>query len=86
MKKEDLYDRVTNNLDYLLKKMNVTIKELAAFIEIPASTIYAIINKTTTEPRLHTIVNIATFFNINVSQLIGEIPFNHPNINIPILP
>lgn len=86
MKKEDLYDRVTHNLDYLLKKMNVTIKDLAAFTEIPASTIYAIMNKTTTEPRLHTIVSIAKFFNINVSQLIGEIPFNYPNINIPILP
>lgn len=85
MKKEELWINITKNLNQLIRESNITIKELSEFTSVPSSTIYGIMNKHSSEPKLSTIFTIANFFNISVSQLIGEISLSINEMTIPLL-
>lgn len=85
MEKGNLSMNLIRNLERLIKESNLNLKELSKLIKIPVSTLYSIITGSSNDPKLFTVYSISTFFNINISQLIGELPLNINEINIPII-
>lgn len=85
MKRGNLTDNLIRNIQYLMKESNLNLQELANLTKIPMSTLYSIINGSSNDPKLSTLLGISTFFNINLSQLIGELSLNLNEINIPIV-
>lgn len=76
---------LVRNLNALIKKSHITLSELASFSNTPYSTINSITSGTSINPRLETLGKIARVFNLNISQLVGELPLNFFDIAVPIL-
>ena len=59
-------------LKHLIEQENLNTLELARRTGIGQPVIYRIMTGTTTNPRLETLMQLATYFNLSVSELIGE--------------
>jgi SOS-response transcriptional repressor LexA len=78
-------NNLIKNINSLIKKSCINQVELSRLANIPYSTLNGIITGVSSNPRLHTLLDIATFFDIKISQLVGEIPLNFSETTIPIL-
>jgi SOS-response transcriptional repressor LexA len=85
---------ISNILNYLLKKAQLSEAELARKINIPRATINRLVSGRTPDPRASTLNAIAQYFNVSVDQLLGQQPLfldnNHSLIatqhtSIPII-
>jgi transcriptional regulator with XRE-family HTH domain len=74
-----------NNYNILFKSTGLSQHELAKVSNIAESTLHGIRTGAYSNPRMHSLHSIASFFNINVSQLLGEIPLTFNEKIIPIL-
>jgi hypothetical protein len=70
---------ISLNLKYLLDIYSMNILELSKKAKIAYSAVYKLVNNAAS-PNLDTLVKISRVFNLNVSQLIGELPMTtEPN-------
>lgn len=70
-----MYEKLCDNLNFLMKASNINANELARKTGLPASTIKKIRNNDNPNPTLSTLLPIAKCFKITLSQLIGEQTF-----------
>ena len=63
-------DVLSINLTNLLKKNKINENNLAKQLNIPYNTIHRIITGTTSDPRLSTLSQIASYFNVSIDELI----------------
>lgn len=68
-------DQLSNNLKCLLETHSLNILELASKLELSYTPIYNL-TLGSSNPTLDTLLKIANYFNISISQLIGELPIN----------
>jgi SOS-response transcriptional repressor LexA len=68
-------EKLKKNLISLMTEVRLNAEELSRRIGIPASTIKKIRNNDDTNPTLSTLLPIAQYFSLSVSQLIGDEPF-----------
>lgn len=61
-------------LSGLLKKYNLTAVELERLTGVPSSTIYRVLKDKSGNPTIEVLKKLSSFFQITVSQLIGEDP------------
>lgn len=78
------HSKLVQNLKFLLSESGLSSSELAKLAKIPKTTIYTILSGNF-EPKLSTLRELAKFFNVNISQLLGEIALNYNEIKIPVL-
>ena len=76
--------QLLDNIKLLLKESGLRPPELGRLAKIPPTTIYTMLTGNF-EPKLSILCKIADFYNINVSQLIGEIPLNYKGVKVPII-
>lgn len=82
----DFAMQLSDNLSSLMKELNIDDKVLSEKCSINAGTIKKIRLGQSINPTLETLLPIAKFFDISVSQLIGETPLAEPERkNIPLL-
>lgn len=82
----DFAMQLSNNLSSLMKELNIDDKELSEQCHVNAGTIKKIRLGQSLNPTLETLLPIAKFFDISVSQLIGETSLAEPErSNIPLL-
>lgn len=67
-----MFDKLCDNLNILMAKARVNASELARQTGLPASTIKKIRNNDNPNPTLTTLIPLAQYFSITLSQLIGE--------------
>jgi SOS-response transcriptional repressor LexA len=65
---------ISNILNYLLKKAQLSEAELARKINVPRATINRLVSGRTPDPRASTLNAIAQYFNVSVDQLLGKHP------------
>lgn len=70
------------NLERLMKQHNVSLKQLAQEVGVPAANISRLKNDSSSNPTLSTLIPIAKFFDVSVSELIGELPKNIDKLQI----
>ena len=63
-------------LNRLIKKNNLSESKLAKIIKVPKSTINRLTSGKTANPRVSTLIEIADYFNISLDQLMGKQPLN----------
>jgi SOS-response transcriptional repressor LexA len=68
-------EKLKTNLISLMAEVQLSAEELSRRVGIPASTIKKIRNNNDTNPTLSTLVPIAQYFSLSLSQLIGDEPF-----------
>ncbi|MBN9231815.1 MAG: helix-turn-helix domain-containing protein [Legionella sp.] len=66
---------ISNVLSELLKKYNLNALELERLTGVPSSTIYRLLKDRDGNPTIEVLKKLSSFFQITVSQLIGEDPF-----------
>jgi SOS-response transcriptional repressor LexA len=66
---------ISNVLSELLKKYNLNALELERLTGVPSSTIYRLLKDKNGNPTIEVVKKLSCFFQITVSQLIGEDPF-----------
>lgn len=66
---------ISNVLFELLKKFNLNALELERLTGVPSSTIYRLLKNKDGNPTIDVLKKLSSFFQITVSQLIGEEPF-----------
>ncbi|STX81722.1 HTH-type transcriptional regulator [Legionella busanensis] len=71
-------------LSHLLKKYNLNALELERLTGVPSSTIYRLLKNKYGNPTIEILKKLASFFQITVSQLIGEEPIGCRQI--PLVP
>ncbi|MBA3661090.1 MAG: helix-turn-helix domain-containing protein [Gammaproteobacteria bacterium] len=71
-----MFEKLSDNLNILMAKARVNASELARRTGLPASTIKKIRNSDNPNPTLSTLLPLAAFFSITVSQLIGDNDLN----------
>lgn len=69
-------------LDELIKKFGLNALELERLTGVPASTIYRILKDKNGNPTIEVLKKLARFFQITVSQLIGEEPIGCKQISV----
>lgn len=69
-----MFEQLSTNLNQLMHEKELNASELARLINLPASTIKKIRNGDNPNPTLATLLPIAKFFAITLSQLVGEEP------------
>lgn len=67
-----MFEKLSKNLDRLMKDTNTGSSQLARDVGIPATTIKRIRNHVRSNPTLISLLPLCRFFNVSVSQLIGE--------------
>ena len=67
-----MFEKLCDNLNLLMAKMRINANELARRTGLPASTIKKIRNRDNPNPTLTTLLPLAQFFSVSLSQLIGE--------------
>lgn len=77
------YEKLSNNLNFLISETRLNASELARRTGIPASSIKKIRNNDHPNPTLTTLIPLANFFAITISQLIGETPLNLEQAKTP---
>ncbi len=83
-----MFEILCENLNQLMNEASINASELARRIGLPASTIKKIRNRDNPNPTLSTLLPIAHFFSISLSQLIGDIPMiktTSTNNTIPLI-
>lgn len=60
------------NIKYYLKKNEMQVQELIEKTQIHPSVMFKILNGTTKDPKISTIIKISKALNISVNTLIGE--------------
>ena len=70
-----MFDKLCDNLNLLMSEARLNAEELSRRIGLPASTIKKIRNRESTNPTLATLIPLAQYFSLSVSQLIGDEPF-----------
>jgi len=65
-------DKLSDNLNMLMGELRISAEELSRRIGIPASTIKKIRNHSDANPTLSTLMPLAKYFSLTVSQLIGD--------------
>jgi transcriptional regulator with XRE-family HTH domain len=73
------FEKLSDNLNLLIAEARLNANELARRTGIPASSIKKIRNNDNPNPTLSTLVPLANFFSITVSQLIGDTPLKSEN-------
>lgn len=68
-------EKLKKNLIALMSDVHLSAEELSRRIGLPASTIKKIRSRSDTNPTLSTLIPIAQYFSLSVSQLIGDEPF-----------
>lgn len=66
---------IGNRLEMLLAKKNLTVKEFAAQIGVPATTLYSFIRRDSSDARLSLVVKICEGLDIEITDLL-EIEFS----------
>lgn len=85
------YKQLGENLNLLMAKHRLTANELARHINLPATTIKRIRNQEPVNPTLASLLPIARFFKLSLSQLIGDEPlpqtlsYSPAHLSVPIL-
>lgn len=70
-------NRLSEVLKALLRHRKLTVSELARHTGIVQPVIYRMTTGETDNPKLSSLLPIANYFNVNLSQLIGEEPLSH---------
>lgn len=74
LKSLDKYsEMLSDNLKHLLDSHSINMLELSTELKISYTAIYKIVHKKS-NPTLDTLLKIALYFNISVSEILGEIP------------
>lgn len=78
---------LTENINKLMSSRRLSADELSRRIGLPASTIKKIRNDPSSNPTLQTLITIAAYFKLTVSQLIGETPLEQEKTvrSIPVI-
>jgi SOS-response transcriptional repressor LexA len=63
-------EAIARNLNYLLKKKNLTISEISDILDIPNMTIRRLLSGETTDPRISTLGLIANYFEVPIEYLL----------------
>jgi SOS-response transcriptional repressor LexA len=83
------------NLTTLLEQQDLSVNELAKNTGVPQPVLHRLVKGKTTNPNILTLIPIAKFFSISISQLLGEdlLPLSESNeisakitIKLPIIP
>lgn len=74
-------EKLKSNLNLLMTEARLNAEELSRRIGLPASTIKKIRNNNEPNPTLSTLIPLAKYFSLTISQLIGDEPF--PESRIP---
>lgn len=72
-------NRLSDVLKKLLSRSNLTVSDLSRHTGIVQPVIYRIATGETDNPKLSSLLPIANYFNVNLSQLIGEEPLEEEN-------
>lgn len=75
-------DSVGSVLSALLKKFNLNALELERLSGVPSSTIYRLLNGKDGNPTIEVLKKLSSFFQITVSQLIGEEPIGNKQLSL----
>jgi SOS-response transcriptional repressor LexA len=67
-------EKLKNNLISLMTEVHISAEELSRRTNLPASTIKKIRNNDDPNPTLSTLIPLAQYFSLSVSQLIGDEP------------
>lgn len=83
------HTQLANNLKTLMTNKNIGTSALARATNIGQSVIFRILSGETNNPKIETLRPIANYFEVSISQLVGEQPLNlptTPNINfVPLI-
>lgn len=69
-----MFEKLTDNLNLLMDEKRISADELSRRTDIPSSTIKKIRNHYNPNPTLTTLLPLAKFFSVTLSQLIGDEP------------
>lgn len=69
-------NRLSDVLNTLLRRRNMTVSELSRHTGIVQPVIYRMTTGETDNPKLSSLLPIANYFDVNISQLIGEEPLS----------
>jgi len=69
-----MFDKLCDNLNFLMIDMRISADELGRRTNIPASTIKKIRNRYNPNPTLTTLLPLAKFFSLTLGQLVGDEP------------
>lgn len=75
-----MFDKLCDNLNLLMAETRINSSELARQTDLPASTIKKIRNKDDPNPTLTTLLPLAQYFSLTISQLVGDEPFPESRI------
>lgn len=67
-----MFEKLSDNLNFLMAKARINASELARKTDLPASTINKIRNRDNSNPTLLTLIPLANYFSMTVSQLVGD--------------
>lgn len=81
---KDNFTHMTTNkiLSNLIKKYGLNVLELERLTGVPSSTIYRIVNNKAGNPTIEVLKKLSSFFQITVSQLIGEESIGHNQVTV----
>jgi SOS-response transcriptional repressor LexA len=82
---QKLSRKLVENLNNYLEHNKLNNAEFAQLSGIPHSTIYAASSATSVNPRLYTLFDLANFLKVNISQLVGQIPYSLQEIAVPVI-
>ncbi|MDF1653878.1 MAG: S24 family peptidase [Coxiellaceae bacterium] len=71
IKKDFATNNLANNLQSLMNSYDIGITNLSKDLNLPMMTIRRILNGSTTDPRISTLNNIASYFSISIDELLG---------------
>src|SRR5436190_10910802 len=71
-----MFDKLGQNLDFLMNNAHLNANELARRTGIPASSIKKIRTNNSPNPTLTTLLPLSNYFSLTLSELIGEIPLS----------
>jgi transcriptional regulator with XRE-family HTH domain len=72
---EQYKTQIASNLKYLLDNYSMNILELSSKLELSYPPLYNLVTGRS-NPTMDTLLKIANYFNLSISQLIGDIPIN----------
>lgn len=77
-------DKLGKNLKSLLSKSNLSENELSRRTGVPQQIINRILLGQNKNPKIATLIPLANYFMVSVSQLIGDEPFNNKETNLNV--
>lgn len=67
-----MFEKLSDNLNFLMAKARINASELARRTGLPASTINKIRSQDNANPTLLTLIPLANYFSMTISQLVGD--------------